>query len=365
MGCAGCDRGALLSAAPASANVSHVFTAPLRRRRLDPGQPLSALRPRPTDVDVDQTSHDFYVTDPGNHRVEKFDSAGNFLLMFGKDVDQTTGGDVCTAASGDTCQAGTSGSAPGGFETPAYLAVDNSGGPSTGDIYVGDTGDNLVPKFDSTGHIISSWGAGGQKDGSDATDLPVLRADSSASPSAAPTATSTSAAPTTKADQTIWQYTPDGTYDPAVSHVSGVPWLKVGSSREHLLTPAEPMLRAADDLETARGVRARTEFQLGTVTPLTAGFDFDPSSEEALPGHRRHVSTTTARTATRRSRPAIRPTPSAAAQLSGRRRGSASTAPPTPSTSPTRPATTSRSSATPGRSSRPGRRPTPPKPRSP
>ena len=43
----------------------------------------------PQDVEVDQTSHDIYVADSGNHRVEKFDSAGTFLLMFGKEVNRT------------------------------------------------------------------------------------------------------------------------------------------------------------------------------------------------------------------------------------------------------------------------------------
>ncbi len=117
----------------------------------------------PTDVAVDNSSDassgDVWVTDPANHRVEKFDSAGNFLLMIGKAVDQTTGGNICTVASGDTCQAGKSGTSPGEFETPTFVAVDNSS--TEGDIYVGDTEDNKVSKFDSSGNLITSWGDAG------------------------------------------------------------------------------------------------------------------------------------------------------------------------------------------------------------
>jgi hypothetical protein len=122
----------------------------------------------PTDVAVDNSpgpsAGDVYVTDPGNHRVEKFGPAGEFILMFGKAVNKTrveepgsteAEQNVCTAASSDTCQAGTSGSSPGALTTPRFLTVDNSPG-GEGDVYVGDTGDNLVSKFDSHGSFISS-----------------------------------------------------------------------------------------------------------------------------------------------------------------------------------------------------------------
>ena len=157
-------------AVPASANVSHVFSATFgsETSTTPDTYPLSAA----TDAEVDQESHDIYVADPENHRIEKFDSSGHFILMFGKEVDQTTGGNVCTAASGDTCQAGTEGTTPAAFTRPTYLAVDNSAGPSAGDVYVGDPGDGLVQKFDATGHLVTSWGPGGSKDGTDATYYP-------------------------------------------------------------------------------------------------------------------------------------------------------------------------------------------------
>jgi DNA-binding beta-propeller fold protein YncE len=124
----------------------------------------------PSAVAVDQQSHDLYVTDPAHHRVERFSPSGQFILMFGKGVDATTGGDICTAASGDECQAGSAGSEPGELVDPAFLAVDGSGGPSSGDVYVGDrvsggeTGD--VQKFDSSGHLVTGWAQDGLLDGS-------------------------------------------------------------------------------------------------------------------------------------------------------------------------------------------------------
>lgn len=144
-----------LATAPAHASVSHTFTKTFGSATTTPADPYPISEP--TDVAVDQASHDVYVTDPPNHRIEKFDSEGHFILMFGKGVDKITGKNVCTAASGDVCQPGASSGSSGGFETPMYLAVDNYPG-GEGDIYVADTGDNFVSKFDSSGHIIPSWG---------------------------------------------------------------------------------------------------------------------------------------------------------------------------------------------------------------
>lgn len=155
-----------LTAPPALALSKHVFSASFS------GSGTNALS-NPSDVEVDQASGDIYVTDPANFRVEKFDSGGNFILMFGKEVDATTGGDVCTAASGDTCQAGQEGNTPGAFVEPRYLAVDNSGGPSSGDVYVADAiaaNKADVQKFDSSGNLVTSWGKGGLLDGSENPD---------------------------------------------------------------------------------------------------------------------------------------------------------------------------------------------------
>ncbi len=99
---------------------------------------------------VDESSHDVYVTDAANHRVEKFDASGNFLFMLGREVNKTAveatrpeaEQNVCPAPGhpADVCQPGQRGSTPGTFEEPAFLAVDNSSGESKGDLYVADKG---------------------------------------------------------------------------------------------------------------------------------------------------------------------------------------------------------------------------------
>jgi hypothetical protein len=152
----------------ASASISHVYSHSIGAAGSTPPAPYPVSSP--TDVAVDQPTGDVWITDPPNHRVQKFDSTGNFILMIGKAVDQTTGGNVCTASSGDVCQPGTPAGSLGGFESPGYLAVDNYPG-GDGDLYVADVGNNTVQKFQSNGQLITSWGINGQKDGSDATDF--------------------------------------------------------------------------------------------------------------------------------------------------------------------------------------------------
>ncbi len=146
----------LAFAAPALAGPSHEFKLNIT------GSGTNALS-EPRDVAIDATTDDIYVADSGHLRIEKFDPAGNFILMFGKEVDATTGGNVCTAASGDTCKTGVAGNAAAEFQEPAALAVDNSSSASAGDVYVYDRGSGLVQKFDSQGKIVSSWGAVGVK----------------------------------------------------------------------------------------------------------------------------------------------------------------------------------------------------------
>jgi DNA-binding beta-propeller fold protein YncE len=101
----------------------------------------------PLGVAVDPSSGDVYVADFSNSRIEKFGPAGEFLLAFGKEVDATTSGNICTAASRDTCQAGKEGVEEDEFEwAPAgtFIAVG-----ATGTVYVGDT--NRLQEFRSDG----------------------------------------------------------------------------------------------------------------------------------------------------------------------------------------------------------------------
>ncbi len=85
---------------------------------------------------------DIYVADTGNRRIDELTAAGDFVMAFGKGVG-SLGEDTCTV----TCKAGVSGSGPGEFEAPRYIAVD----PTSGDLYVGDTGDDVISKFSEAG----------------------------------------------------------------------------------------------------------------------------------------------------------------------------------------------------------------------
>ena len=162
---------AAFTATPAFALNTHVFSSAFA------GSGTNTLA-SPTDVAVDNSAGpstgDVYVTDPGHFRIEKFDSTGKFILMFGKGVNETKDNtpssteaekNVCTAASSDTCKAGVSGSTPGAFTTPQWVDVDGSSGPSAGDVYVGDTGDGIISKFDESGNLLVTWGTKGQLSG--------------------------------------------------------------------------------------------------------------------------------------------------------------------------------------------------------
>ena len=86
-----------------------------------------------------------------NYRVQKFNAAGEFILMIGGEVDKTTNANVCTAASGDVCGSGIEGTGNGQFSYP-------SGGTSAitvgsdGTVYVGDQ--NRIQRFNPSGDYL-------------------------------------------------------------------------------------------------------------------------------------------------------------------------------------------------------------------
>ena len=159
---------AFTCAPPAAASKAHVLSYTFA------GEKSNRLS-NPSSVAVDDSAGssagDIYVTDPANRRVEKFTSTGEFLFMIGKEVNETevkqpgsseAQQDLCTAESDDICKEGTQSSEPGGFSSPNFLAVDMAAGESEGDLYVGDTSDDIVSKFDSSGDLVSTWMDSGQ-----------------------------------------------------------------------------------------------------------------------------------------------------------------------------------------------------------
>jgi DNA-binding beta-propeller fold protein YncE len=123
-----------------------------------------------------------YVQDAGNIRIQRFTAAGQFVLMWGKAVDQQTGANLCTAESGHVCRAGLS---SGGIDEkaspPKVIPTEEGlfkgwGDPtsgqtnglpgltvgSDGSVYVTDGGalpERRVQKFASSGTYLGKVGA--------------------------------------------------------------------------------------------------------------------------------------------------------------------------------------------------------------
>jgi DNA-binding beta-propeller fold protein YncE len=98
-----------------------------------------------------------YVYDHENFRIQKFDGAGRFLRMWGREVNKTTGGDLCTLGDvegGDLCGAGLEGTGPGQFSIKGigtfFDYLDFSPDGST--LYAGDK--NRIQKFDTEGAFL-------------------------------------------------------------------------------------------------------------------------------------------------------------------------------------------------------------------
>jgi hypothetical protein len=133
---------------------------------------------RPRGLAVDTASGNLYVADSVNHRVDVFNSEGNFALAFGWGVadgapEAQTCGPAATPPTA-TCQKGLLGGGAGEFGTRQFsgaidVAVDNSSGPSQHDVYVVDWAEDQlekeghgdrVEKFTPTGQFLLAWGGG-------------------------------------------------------------------------------------------------------------------------------------------------------------------------------------------------------------
>jgi hypothetical protein len=89
-------------------------------------------------------------------RVQKFSPTGDFLLTFGKDVSSAggTGFEVCTVAANCTT-GGERGSTAGAFWFVQDVAVDGAG-----NVYTGESINQRIQKFTSSGAFVTSWGKG-------------------------------------------------------------------------------------------------------------------------------------------------------------------------------------------------------------
>jgi DNA-binding beta-propeller fold protein YncE len=93
---------------------------------------------RPRGVAVDSTGH-LFVADKNNNRVQEFGPDGQFMRMWGRN-----GGD------------GSAGLGNGEFNTPYSIAVDRSG-----QVYVADTANNRIQAFTGDGGFLARLGRNG------------------------------------------------------------------------------------------------------------------------------------------------------------------------------------------------------------
>jgi hypothetical protein len=112
-------------------------------------------------IAVDQANGWVYVFDRVNDRVQKFDLDGNFILMFGLDVNATTAGtgfEICTQASGNTCKAGIPGTVGGAINGSAGGVPKLEVAQATGELFVADRSNRWVSQFQSDGSFVRAWG---------------------------------------------------------------------------------------------------------------------------------------------------------------------------------------------------------------
>jgi DNA-binding beta-propeller fold protein YncE len=102
-------------------------------------------------IAVDPADGAVYVVDMGNHRIQKFDTSTNVLPQL---ITKWGGGLGPGHASSPQAQEA------GQFRSPWGIAVDGAG-----DVYVTDTGNQRVQKFDREGNFITQWGGFGGADG--------------------------------------------------------------------------------------------------------------------------------------------------------------------------------------------------------
>jgi len=109
-----------------------------------------------------------WVADTGDNRIVEFNEKGEFVETFGTGVNKTkveAGGteaerNLCTAASGNVCQAATAGTAAGQLKAPQGIAL-----TSGGNIWVADTGNSRIEKFNASGTMINLLDGNGTSGG--------------------------------------------------------------------------------------------------------------------------------------------------------------------------------------------------------
>jgi hypothetical protein len=108
----------------------------------------------PEGIAVDKNLTNVYIADSGNHRIQKFDKEGQHLETWGSFCEIATAKD-CVDPDGS---AGNMSLGDGQFNYPQGVAIYSN---ASNNVYVADSGNNRIQKFDNNGTFITRWGSVG------------------------------------------------------------------------------------------------------------------------------------------------------------------------------------------------------------
>lgn len=121
-----------------------------------------------SDLAIDHITHEVYIADTLNRRIDEFSEDGKFERAWGWGVDKASPEaklQECTSTSG--CQVGEGGGGAGEFGQPVGIAVDGEAGREA--VYVLESfGDYRVQEFTLSGAFVRMWGGKVNKKGGNA-----------------------------------------------------------------------------------------------------------------------------------------------------------------------------------------------------
>lgn len=172
----------------------------------------------------------------------------------------------------------------GGTPTPPFIAVDASGGPSQGDVYVADTSANVIRKYDPAGNLITGWGNNGVLDGSTTNEGPFRPIRGIAVGSDGTLYVDVAAF---SFGNSLFEFAQDGTFT-AEKYVeagpAGLPFgISVDPSGNVFLTGFRESIRRFDNLLHPGSTTLITEFSHNEAIPKS-GFAVDPHSGDLYIG---------------------------------------------------------------------------------